>query len=102
MAGIPFNAGALTVNNVCSSGMKAIEIAALQIATGVYDTVLAGGMESNSQCPCMLMNSRWGNRLGTSEAVDALFYDGFTDTYGMYGSYKHVGETAENILENSN
>ncbi len=101
-AGIPFTAGALTVNNVCSSGMKAIEIAARQISTGEYDTALAGGMESNSQCPYMLMNSRWGYRLGTTEVVDALFYDGFTDTYGMYGSYNHVGETAENILENSN
>ncbi|MFX1338682.1 MAG: thiolase family protein [Promethearchaeota archaeon] len=100
-AGIPFTAGALTINNVCSSGMKAIELAALQIATGEYDTVLAGGMENNSQCPYMLMNSRWGYRLGTTEVVDALFYDGFTDTYGMYGSYKHVGETAENILQDS-
>ena len=101
-AGIPFTAGALTVNNVCSSGMKAVEIAARQIAIGEYDIILAGGMESNSQCPYMLMNSRWGNRLGTTEVVDALFYDGFTDTYAIYGSYNHVGETAENILEDSN
>jgi acetyl-CoA C-acetyltransferase len=100
-AGIPFTAGALTVNNVCSSGMKAIEIAARQIATGEYDTVLAGGMESNSLCPYMFMNSRWGYRLGTTEVVDALFYDGFTDIYGIYGGYNHVGETAENIIENS-
>ncbi len=100
-AGIPYTAGALTITNVCSSGMKAVEIAARQIATGENDIVLAGGMESNSQCPYMLMNARWGHRLGTAEMVDALFYDGFTDTYGVYGGYKHVGETAENILENS-
>jgi acetyl-CoA C-acetyltransferase len=101
-AGISYTAGALTVNNVCSSGMKAIEIAARQILTGENDIILAGGMESNSQCPYMLMNSRWGYRLGTTEVVDALFYDGFTDIYGMYGGYSHVGETAENIIEDSN
>ena len=101
-AGIPYFAGALTVNNVCSSGMKATEIAARQIMTGENDIVLAGGMENNSQCPYMLMNSRWGYRLGTTEVVDALFYDGFTDTYGTYGGYSHVGETAENIVEDSN
>ncbi|MHA1657856.1 MAG: thiolase family protein [Promethearchaeota archaeon] len=100
-AGIPHTAGALTVNNICSSGMKAIEIAAHQIAVGENDIVIAGGMESNSQCPYMLMNARWGYRLKTTEIVDALFYDGFTDTYGAYGGYKHVGETAENILENA-
>jgi len=100
-AGIPYDASALTVNNICSSGMKAIEIAARQIAMGENDIVIAGGMESNSQCPYMLMNARWGYRLSSDEIVDALFYDGFTDTYGVYGGYKHVGETAENILENS-
>ncbi len=100
-AGIPHTAGALTVNNICSSGMKAAEIAARQIAMGENDIVIAGGMESNSQCPYMLMNARWGYRLKTNEIVDALFYDGFTDIYGAYGGYKHVGETAENILENA-
>ncbi len=100
-AGIPYDASALTVNNICSSGMKAIEIAARQIAMGENDIVIAGGMESNSQCPYMLMNARWGYRLSSDEIVDALFYDGFTDTHGVYGGYKHVGETAENILENS-
>jgi len=100
-AGIPYHASALTVNNVCSSGMKAIEIAAHQIAMGENDILIAGGMESNSQCPYMLMNARWGYRLSSNEMVDALFYDGFTDTYGAYGGYRHVGETAENILENS-
>ena len=41
---------------------------------------------------------RWGYRLNNTKIVDALFYDGFTDTYGVYGGYKHVGETAENII----
>ncbi|MFX0070800.1 MAG: thiolase family protein [Candidatus Hermodarchaeota archaeon] len=100
-AGISHTSGALTVNNVCSSGMKAIEIAAHRIAIGQNDIILAGGMESNSQCPYMLMDARWGYRLGASELVDALFYDGFTDTYDVYGGYKHVGETAENIIENT-
>jgi len=97
-AGIPYTAGGLTVNNICSSGMKAVEIAAHRIQLGVNDVIIAGGMESNSQCPYMLLNMRWGYRLNNTKIVDALFYDGFTDTYGVYGGYKHVGETAENII----
>ncbi|TXT58630.1 MAG: Acetyl-CoA acetyltransferase [Promethearchaeota archaeon] len=100
-AGIPHTAGALTVNNVCSSSMKAIEIAARQIAMGDHDIVIAGGMESNSQTPYMLMDARWGYRLRSKNLVDALFYDGFTDVTNMYGGYKHVGETAENIIEDA-
>jgi len=100
-AGIPHTAGALTVNNVCSSGMKAVEIAYRQIAMGENDIIIAGGMESNSQCPYMLMNARWGSRLRNQKLVDALFFDGFNDTYGVYGNYEHVGETAENILDNA-
>lgn len=100
-AGIPYIAGALSVNNVCSSGMKSIDIAYRQIAMGENDIVIAGGMESNSQCPYMLMNARWGSRLRNQNLVDALFYDGFADTYGVYGNYNHVGETAENIIEDA-
>jgi acetyl-CoA C-acetyltransferase len=100
-AGIPHTAGALTVNNVCSSGMKSVEIAYRQIAMGENEIVIAGGMESNSQCPYMLMGTRWGSRLGNQEVVDALFYDGFKDTYSVYGGYGHVGETAENIIEDA-
>ncbi len=100
-AGVPHGASALTVNNICSSGMKAIELAARQIAMGENDIIIAGGMESNSQCPYMLMNARWGYRLSSNKMVDALFYDGFTDIHGVYGGYQHVGETAENIIENS-
>ncbi len=100
-AGIRPTSGALTVNNVCSSGMKSVEIAYRQIAIGENDIIIAGGMESNSQCPYMLMNARWGSKLRNEKLVDALFYDGFEDTYGVYGNYNHVGETAENIIENA-
>ncbi|TXT64192.1 MAG: putative acetyl-CoA acyltransferase [Promethearchaeota archaeon] len=100
-AGIPHTSGALTVNNVCSSGMKSVEIAYRQIAMGEHDIIIAGGMESNSQCPYMLMNARWGYRLHNQKLVDALFYDGFNDTYGVYGNYRHVGETAERIINDA-
>lgn len=100
-AGIPYTAGALTVNNVCSSGMKAVEIGAHQILLKRYNWIVAGGMESNSQTPYMLMNARWGHRLRNDKVVDALFYDGFMDTYNVYGGYQHVGETAENILRDA-
>ncbi|MBD3342352.1 MAG: acetyl-CoA C-acyltransferase [Candidatus Lokiarchaeota archaeon] len=100
-AGIPHTAGALTVNNVCSSSMKAVEIAARQIKSNKNDIVVAGGMESNSQTPYMLTKARWGYRLRTDTLVDALYYDGFKDEFGTYGNYDHVGETAENIIENA-
>ena len=100
-AGIPHSSGALTVNNICSSGMKAVEIAAHQIQLGINDVAIAGGMESNSQCPFMMLGMRWGNRLGNKQVVDALYYDGFTDIHGVYGNYFHVGETAENIVRDS-
>lgn len=98
-AGISHTAGALTVNNVCSSGMKAVELSAHHILLNKFRFVIAGGMESNSQTPYMVMNARWGKRLRNDKLVDALFYDGFTDTYNEYGGYEHVGETAENILQ---
>jgi len=101
-AGIPHTSGAATVNNVCSSGMKAVEIAAHQIQLGINDVVIAGGMESNSQCPHMLLDLRWGYRLGNKKVVDALYYDGFTDIHGVYAGYEHIGETAENIVRDSN
>jgi acetyl-CoA C-acetyltransferase len=100
-AGIPHTAGALTVNNVCSSGMKAVELSAHHILLDKFQYVIAGGMESNSQTPYMLLNARWGKRLRNDKLVDALFYDGFSDTYKEYGGYEHVGETAENIIEDS-
>jgi acetyl-CoA C-acetyltransferase len=100
-ADIPHTSGALTVNNICSSGMKSVEIGYRQIAMGEHEIIIAGGMESNSQCPYMLMNARWGYRLHNQKLVDALFYDGFHDTYDVYGNYEHVGETAENIINDS-
>ena len=100
-AGISHTSGALTVNNICSSGMKSVEIAAHQIQLGISDIVIAGGMESNSQCPHILLDMRQGYRLGNKKVVDALYHDGFTDIYGVYGGYNHVGETAENIIRDS-
>ena len=88
-AGIPHTSGALTVNNICSSGMKAVEIAAHQIQLGKSDVVIAGGMESNSQCPHMLLDLRRGYRLGNKKVVDA-FIDAFENNEIKTGSHNNT------------
>ena len=89
-AGLPLSAGATTINKVCVSGMKAIMLGADLIAAGSAKVVVAGGMESMSNAPHMLPNSRSGNRYGNFQAVDHMAYDGLTNAYdsqpmGVFG-----------------
>ncbi len=76
--GIPLTVDATTVNKVCLSGMQAINYAAMQIMTGQATTVIAGGMESMSNSPHLLMKSRTGYGYGDGKLVDSLQYDGLT------------------------
>ena len=76
--GIPLTVDATTVNKVCLSGMQAINYAAMQIKTGQATTVIAGGMESMSNSPHLLMKSRTGYGYGDGQLVDSLQYDGLT------------------------
>ena len=76
--GIPMSVNATTVNKVCLSGMQAINYAAMQIMTGQATTVIAGGMESMSGSPHLLMKSRTGYGYGDGQLVDSLQYDGLT------------------------
>ena len=76
--GIPMTVNAMTVNKVCLSGMQAINIAAMQVMTGQATTVIAGGMESMSNSPHLLMKSRTGYGFGDGQLVDSLSYDGLT------------------------
>ena len=76
--GIPMTVNATTVNKVCLSGMQAINIAAMQVMTGQATTVIAGGMESMSNSPHLLMKSRTGYGFGDGQLVDSLSYDGLT------------------------
>lgn len=92
-AGIPVNVPAMTINQVCGSGLKTTHLAAQAIALGDSDIVIAGGQENMSATPHLLNNSRNGIRMGNGTLVDSMVYDGLTDVYNQY----HMGVTAENI-----
>jgi len=92
-AGIPETSSAYTINNVCGSGLRAINTAMALIVAGENDIVIAGGMENMSQSPFLLPNMRFGNKLGDSIAQDAIIQDGLTDSFENY----HMGITAEAI-----
>lgn len=89
-AGIPTSTGATTINKVCGSGMKAIMFGYDLIKAGSASIVVAGGMESMSNAPHLLPNSRTGNRYGNFQAVDHMAWDGLTNPYdgqamGVFG-----------------
>jgi len=94
-AQIPFEVPAMTINKVCGSGLVAINIATAIIGSGNADCIIAGGMENMSQAPYLLKDYRWGSKMGNSEVVDAMVYDGLWDIFNKY----HMGITAENIAE---
>jgi acetyl-CoA C-acetyltransferase len=93
-AGIPVTAGAVTVNKVCGSGLKAVMYAANDIRCGEYDLAIAGGMESMSNAPYALPQARNGYRMGPGKMVDVMIHDGLWDPYGD----KHMGNCAETCV----
>ncbi|MCS5115169.1 acetyl-CoA C-acetyltransferase [Staphylococcus aureus] len=93
--GLPETVPAFTVNKVCGSGLKSIQLAYQSIVTGENDIVLAGGMENMSQSPMLDNNSRFGFKMGHQSMVDSMVYDGLTDVFNQY----HMGITAENLVE---
>lgn len=90
-AGIPVSAGALTVNKMCGSGLKAVMLAAQSVATDEFEIVAAGGMESMSQAPYLLKKGRTGYRLGNDTLYDHMMIDGLIDAYNNV----HMGNCAE-------
>ena len=80
-AGVPQSAGATTINKVCGSGMKAIMLGHDLIKAGSASIVVAGGMESMSNAPHLIPNSRTGNRYGNFQSVDHMAWDGLTNPY---------------------
>ena len=90
-AGIPVSAGAVTVNKVCGSGLKAVMYAANDIRCDEYDVAVAGGMESMSNAPYALTQARTGYRMGNGKMIDVMVHDGLWDPYGD----KHMGTCAE-------
>ncbi len=94
-AGVPVEVSAYNVNIACGSGMKAVQLAAQQIALGDAEVVLAGGMENMTRVPYLLPDMRMGRRIGDAEAVDAMYRDGLLDPLcGLI-----MGETAENLVD---
>jgi acetyl-CoA C-acetyltransferase len=93
-AGIPVEAGAVTINKVCGSGLKAVMYAANDIRCDEYDLAVAGGMESMSNAPYVLPQARSGYRMGNGKMIDLLIHDGLWDPYGD----KHMGNCAETCV----
>jgi acetyl-CoA C-acetyltransferase len=93
--GLPPEVGAMTVNKVCGSGLKAVALAAQAIQTGNSDIVVAGGMESMTNAPYLLPQARKGYRLGNAQIIDSMVQDGLWDIYNNY----HMGITGENVAE---
>lgn len=89
-AGVPASAGATTINKVCGSGMKTVMFASDLIKAGSAEVVVAGGMESMTNAPHLLMGSRTGTRYGSTEMLDHMAWDGLTNPYdkqsmGVFG-----------------
>ena len=94
-AGLGIDTPALTINKVCGSGLKAVQLAAQSVALGDADIVVAGGMESMSQSVHVLPHSRRGQRMGHWRALDTMLHDGLWDAFNGY----HMGVTAENLVQ---
>ena len=90
-AGCPPSTGAITINKVCGSGMRAVMSAANDLRVGEFTLVAAGGMESMSNAPYLAAGARDGLRLGHGKLIDSMIHDGLWDPYGD----KHMGSCAE-------
>jgi acetyl-CoA C-acetyltransferase len=94
-AGLSPATGAMTINKVCGSGLKAVALAAQAVQTENSSIVVAGGMESMTNAPYLLPQARQGYRLGNAQIIDSMVHDGLWDVYNNY----HMGITGENVAE---
>lgn len=94
-AGLPESTVATTVNNVCGSGLKSVNIAVAMIRNGDAEVMVVGGMENMSAAPYLLENARLGYRMNDGVLVDSMIRDGLSDAFGQY----HMGITAENLVD---
>lgn len=97
-AGIPDSVGAMTINKVCGSGLKAVMLGSAYIKSGEAEVVLAGGMESMSNAPYYVKNMRTGSKMGNQELVDSMIADGLWDPYDNV----HMGNCAEKCVSKYN
>ncbi|MCL1919131.1 MAG: acetyl-CoA C-acyltransferase [Peptococcaceae bacterium] len=105
LAGIPESVPSITLNKVCSSGLKSVDLALQLIKLGRADIVVAGGMESMSNCPYALPDMRWGQRMGSvsgkagemplGKVVDLMVYDGLWDAFYNRHMAIHGSEVAD-------
>ncbi|MEK3934012.1 thiolase family protein [Sporosarcina sp. FSL W7-1349] len=93
--GLPISVSAMTIDMQCASGLTAIIQGANNIRSGQSDIVVAGGIESMTNVPHLMLQSRWGTRLGNTPVVDALLHDGLVCAMEDY----HMGLTAENLVD---
>jgi len=93
--GLDVRVAAMTINKVCGSGLKAVGLAAQSVMLGEAEIVVAGGMESMSNCPYLMPGARTGYRFGNAEIVDSMVHDGLWDVYNDF----HMGITAELVAE---
>jgi len=96
--GLPPAVGAVTVNQVCGSGLRAVSLATQAIQTGDSDVVVAGGMESMTNAPYLLQQARSGYRMGNGNLIDVMIHDGLWDVYNQF----HMGAGAEMVAEKYN
>jgi len=94
-AGIPQEVPALTINQVCGSGLQSVNMAASRVLAGEADVVVAGGMENMSRAPFALPNARFGYRMNDGTLVDTMIRDSLWDAFNNY----HMGMTAENVAK---
>src|ERR671918_409642 len=88
-AGLPKEIPADTINKVCASSVRAVEIADAMIRAGEHELVVTGGMESMSNAPYLLRKARFGYRLGHGELIDSMIFDGLTDAYDSMHMVQH-------------
>ena len=94
-SGLPLTTPCVTINKVCGSSLKAAMMAANSIRAGEYNVIIAGGMESMSNSPHLVMNHRKGSKMGDSKLVDSMIHDGLWDGYNDL----HMGNTGETIAK---
>jgi acetyl-CoA C-acetyltransferase len=97
-AGMPVSTPCTTINKVCGSSLKAAMMAANSIRAGEYKVIVAGGMESMSNAPQLLMGQRTGTKMGDSKLVDSMIHDGLWDVYNDV----HMGTTGETVANECN
>ncbi len=94
-AGLPIETPAMTINKVCGSGLRAVELAAQIIKAGDADIIVAGGAENMSATAYAMPTARWGARMNNTQMMDMMVNDGLWDAFNGY----HMGITAENVAE---